>query len=79
MASIDVTGAQAQSIMTSLGNPQIVYCLTSIGATEVFSFVVLSAAATDLVFYPKKADGTYILESTLKSAFPSALLVNYIA
>lgn len=77
MISLDVTAAQMQSIMTAMGSPQIVYTNTG-GGTEVFSMFLLDAKVTDTLFFPKKADGTYLEESVLKAAFPSAIKVNAI-
>lgn len=83
MISLDVTAAQAQSIFTALGIPVttnlIVYSsvVNSVsGLSEIMNFYLMDNRVTDCVFYPKKADGTYILESTLVGAFPNAIKIN---
>lgn len=83
--TVDLTGAQAQSIHTALGSPQMIYSTNppTPPATEptVAQYAYIEARAAGLVFTPRQANGTPLTEAQLlaQNFLPAPIKVNAVA
>lgn len=78
---VDLTVAQMQSVLTSLGiaaanGNKLVYTLDGADPTRVAALMVLNAATSDHIFTPRlTAFGDMALESSLLAAYAAAIKV----